>query len=877
MTRRPPPVAVWLLTRRLPARWRDFVIGDLEEEFAGRAASSAFVARVWFWWQALRCLLAPPPVRRDSALLGSRGASMMRLIVSDLRHGWRSVRRTPSFAAAVVSVLALGIGANTALFSIVNAALLRPLPFAEPDRLVRFFTRTPAGMPFDVSPGKFSGWQRQAQSFEEMAVYACCGFRDFALTGTGTARTVRATPVSAGFFEVVGATPAIGRTFRAADDTPGGEDVVVLSERFWRSQFGGDQDVIGRPLQLSGRSYTVVGVMPARASVGAWSPMESDLWMPLALTEEQRTRRQNHNLEGVARLKRGVSLRQAQAEMNAIAAEDARTYGTDPRWGAAVLPLQDTIVADSRPMLLMLMGAVGFVLLIACANVGNLLFTRALNLRRETAIRAALGAGRRRVLQQVLSEALLLAGIGGVVGLGLAHLALGQVTAWLAVHVPRAREIAVDGRVLCFAVVVSMLAGVLAGTLPAVRAGRTDLSVLLRSGGRSHSAAGLRTRRVLIVCEVALSVVLLVGAGVMVRSLLALRHVEAGFDPHDVLTMHVTLIESRYPTAAHRSAFFDEAMRRVQALPGVEAAGTVDDLPFLGGEAQPVARAGATGNPDTDSPVVQVRRITPGYLEAMRIPVLRGRDIAESDRDVLLMSVTAAKMVWGADDPLGRQARLPLMSDTIQREVIGVVGDVRQRTLSEPLTPTVYYYSRERSWDEATVVVRTSMPPDAMSRSIVAAIQSVDAEQPVEDIRTMRQVIDSRLTPQRFSALLLGAFAGMALLLASIGIYAVLSYIVRGRSREIAIRAALGARTADVLRLVLVEAMSPTLVGIVLGVCLAVVSGRALERLIYGVRPADPLTVSVVCVMLVFAAVTASVLPAFRASRLDPAEVLRAE
>jgi putative ABC transport system permease protein len=783
--------------------------------------------------------------------------------------------RTPSFAVAVVSVLALGIGANTTIFSIVNAVLLRPLPFEEPERLVRIFTRTPGGRLFELSPGKFYDWQRDAQSFEGMAMYQCCGFRELALTGTGTARTVHATAVSAGFFEVVRARPALGRVFRQEGDTPGGKHVVVLSDRFWRTEFGGNPDVIGRTVKLNDEAYTIVGVMPATASVESWTGMASDVWIPLALTDEQRADRGNHNRYGVARLNRDVDLAQAQAEMDAISARLAREFPTsDDRWGAVVIPMQEQIVGNSRTMLLMLLGAVGLVLLIACANVGNLLFTRALSRRKEIAIRSALGAGRGRVFQQLLTEALLLAGAGGALGLLLAYGTLTSAATLLAGQVPRAAEISIDGPVLLFAVGVSMLTGMLAGTLPAVRAGRSDLNDALKEGGRSDGAIGVGTRRLLIVCEVALSLVLLMGASVMIQSLLALRYGDTGFDPNNVLTMRVRLVDARYPSPVQRSSFFDAALQRIRALPGVEAAGTIDDLPLKEGSSQTLA---LEGYPPQRQPVaVQVRQITPGYLRAMRIPVLRGRDIVESDAEVLLVSADAAKLYWGADDPIGRRATLPALSKTILRQVVGIVGDVKQRNLIEATTPTVYFYTRE-PYGRATFAIRSSVPPATLAEPVVAAIRAIDPEQPVGNIRTMVQVLDGRLTSQRFSALLLGVFAGVALLLAAVGIYSVLSYIVRGRSREIGIRTALGAQRTDVFRLVIVEGMSPALVGIAAGTIAALASAKVMETLVFGVSASDPLTLAAVGATLALVALMASLVPAYRALRFDPVNVLRAE
>ena len=799
----------------------------------------------------------------------------MRAVFADLRYAFRAMSRTPSLAVAVVSVLALGIGANTAIFSIVNAVLLRPLHFEEPERLVRVFTRTPGGRRFELSPGKFYDWQRDAQSFEGMAMYQCCGFRELALTGTGTARTVRATAVSAGFFEIVRARPAFGRVFRQEEDTPGGKYVVVLGDRFWRTEFGGNPDVIGRTVKLNDEAYTIVGVMPATASFASWAATASDVWVPLALTDEQRAARGNHNRDGVARLKRDVELAQAQAEMDAISARLAREFPkSDDRWGAVVIPMQEEIVANSRTMLLMLLGAVGLVLLIACANVGNLLLTRALSRRKEIAIRLALGAARGRVFQQLLTEALLLAGTGGALGLLLAYGTLTSASTLLAGQVPRAEEISIDGRVLLFAVGMSMLTGMLAGTLPAVRAGRSDLNDALKEGGRSDGAIGVGTRRLLIVCEVALSLVLLMGAGVMVQSLLDLRHVDTGFDPNNVLTMRVRLVEARYPTPGQRSAFFETALQRIRALPGVEAAGTIDDLPFADGSSQTLALEGYA--PQRNPVAVQVRQIIPGYLRAMGIPVLRGRDILDSDAEVLLVSQDVAKLYWGADDAIGRRAILPALSKTVLRQVVGIVGDVKQRNLIEATTPTVYLYTRE-PYGKATFVIRTSVLPATLAQPAVAAVRAIDPEQPVEDIRTMVQVLDLKLTSQRFSALLLGVFAGVALLLAAVGIYSILSYIVRGRSREIGIRTALGARTADILRLVIVEGMSPALVGIAVGTIAALASARVMAALVFGVSASNPLTLAAVAATLALIALLASLVPAYRALRLDPVKVLRAD
>jgi putative ABC transport system permease protein len=877
--RQPPRAAVWLLTRRLTDEWREFVLGDLEEEFAARCGRSPARARLWFWRQAIRCTIAPPPIHRERlALEPPAGDSLMRTAFADFRYALRVMRRTPSFALAVISVLALGIGANTAIFSIVNAVLLRPLPLDEPERLVRLYHTPPQnafpGMTrFSLSAANFYDWQRAAQSFEGMAMYR---FRQFTWTGGGNARSIVAGAVGAGFFDVIRARPVLGRVFRPEEDVEASKRVVILSHGFWKRELGGAADAIGRTLRLDGEPYTIVGVMPPHVSLASWAVLARDIWVPMALSDDDRALRDNHNHSAIARLKAGVDLAQAQSDLDVISARLEREYPqANAGWGAVVVLLQDVIVGDVRMTLVMLLAAVALVLLIACANVGNLLFARALGRRKELAIRSALGAARGRVVQQLLIEALVLAAAGGALGLLLAHTTLSAAASLLVDQVPRADEISIDTRVLVFVAGVSVLTGILAGILPAVRAGRADLNDALKEGGRSDSAVGLRTRRLLIVCEVALSLMLLMGAGVMLQTVLALRNSDTGFDLNNVLTMNVALPETRYATAAQQSQFFNQALQRLRALPGIEAVGTIDTLPFQGGSVQPIVLEGRPELLPRDQPTVQVRQISPGYLRAMRIPVLRGRDVSENDVDVLLVSRGAASLLWGSDDPIGRRITLPLMSKTAYWQVIGIVGDVRQGDPGEPPAPTAYYYTREVPRNEATFVMRTALPPAALSLSAASVIRAIDPEQPVEDIRTMIEVRDATLTSQRFSALLLCLFAAVALLLASVGIYSVLSYIVRGRSREIAIRAALGARTADVLRLVVREGMAPTLIGIGAGVVGALASAGLMQRLVFGVSASDPLTLVTVAAALAFVSLLACLIPAYRASQLDPMKMLK--
>jgi putative ABC transport system permease protein len=800
----------------------------------------------------------------------------MRMLAADLRYAVRVLFRAPAFTCAVIAVLAIGIGANTAIFSIVNAVLLRPMPYEAPERLVRVFhvppqSSFPGMKQFAVSPANFFDWQHDARLFENMSLYR---FRSFTTTADNNPQMVRAGAVDARFFDVIGTRPSLGRMFLPEEDSPAHGHVAILSDGFWRRQFGGAADIVGRTMRLNGEPYTIVGVMPRRFTVTAWEIAARDIWVPIALTADQRAVRDNHNEQVVARLKPGVSVAQAQAEMDAISLRLAHDYPKENAgWGATLVLQQQDIVGNIQLSLVMLLGSVALVLLIACANVANLMFARALARRKELAIRAALGAGRARVFQQLLIESLVLAIGGGVAGLLIANASLGLGAALLADQIPRADEVSLDARVLLFVAAASIIAGLLAGGIPALRAGRTDLNEALKEGGRSDSTIGLRTRRLLVICEVALSLMLLMSAAVMSRSLLALRHVETGFDSHNLLTMEVALPFTKYGRAKFER-FFGPALERVRALPGVESAGGIDSLPSQGGSVQPVVPEGRPELSSRDQPAVAVRLITPGYLRALHIPVLRGRDVKDDDHNVLLVSRAAAKVVWGDTDPLGHRATLPL-AKTPPGEVIGIVEDVKQYQLSQPIIPTVYLFSENFPWNSLVLVMRSSGSPTALAQPATAVIHALDPEEPVQMIRTMDQVLDETLTSQRFSALLLALFAVVALLLASVGIYSVLSYIVSGRSREIGIRTVLGANRADVLRLVVIEGMTPTLIGIAAGILGALASARILAKLVFGVSASDPLTLALVATTLAQVALAASLVPAYRASRLDPLTVLR--
>jgi putative ABC transport system permease protein len=811
----------------------------------------------------------------------------MSALAQDLRHGLRLIQKAPGFAAAAVVLMALGIGANTAIFTVVNAVLLRPLPFPEPDRLVRLWHVPPAksfpGLTtFSVSPANYLDWRSQSRSFLGMAAY---GLRELSMTGGDRPEAVTAALVGSDFFRVVGVPPALGRTFTPDEDRPGGGHVVVLANAFWRRRFAADPRIVGRKLSLDGQSFVVVGVMPPTLDFPAWGATGVPLWAPLAWTETERAVRGIHDYSVIARLKPGVGLRQAQAEMDAISSRLARQYPADDQgWGATVAELPEYLVRSVRPALMILLGAVAFVLLIACANVANLTLAKSLGRQKEMAIRSALGASQGRMLGQALAESTLLALAGGALGLVVAHFGVALIVAFLSTDLPRAIEIGLDGRILAFALAVSLASGLLAGLAPALRMTRTDLNETLKAGlGRTDAdSGGHRTRGALVALEVALSLVLLVGAGLMVRSLWELRGVDPGFDPRGVLTMTVALPETRYPLPAERDAFAERVLERLRALPGVLSAAAVDSLPLTGGSTQPVVIAGRPAGLAAEQPEVAVRRASPGYLRAMRIRLERGRDVLASDRAgaaaVVLVSESMAKRFWPGEDPLGKRLTLTFAPET-SRQVVGVVADVKQHGLDAPTSPaTVYTPLPQGAWERLSLVLRTrGSRPAALAPAATAAIHEIDREESVQSVLTMEEILSDTLSQRRFSMLLLAAFAGLALVLAAVGIYSVLSYSVGRRVREIGIRMALGAEVRHVLRLIVVEGMRPTLLGMAVGLAGALALGRLLASLLYGVTASDPATLAAVSLILLAVALLASLLPAYRAARIEPIKAIGAE
>ncbi|HEV2388228.1 MAG TPA: ABC transporter permease [Candidatus Acidoferrales bacterium] len=803
--------------------------------------------------------------------------------MKDLVHGLRLLRKNPGFAAVAVIVLGLGIGANTALFSVVDAVLLRPLPYPDSSRLVRVYHVPPAkSFPgikiFSVSPANYLDWAAQNHVFEQMAIQ---GYRSFNLTGLAQPEAVPTARVSSSFFSVLRTQPMLGRAFPAEDDRAGQANAVILSYRLWKGQFAGDPKVVGRKLTLDGESYTIDGVM----GPGFRMPSDVKLWVPLGWTDKDRAVRSVHNYKVLARLKAGVDVRQAQAEMNAISARLEQRYPQDDAgWGALVMPLEEAIVGDARPALLVLLGAVAFVLLIACANVANLVLAKTLGRRKEMAIRTALGATRGRVVAQALSETVLLALGGGAAGWLLARASEAALVRALARELPRASEIRVDGWVLGFTLGISLLAGILAGLLPAWRMTKTNVNEALKQGlGKTDAdTGGERTRSVLVISEVALSLVLLAGAGLMIRSLWALDRVNPGFDPHNVLTVTISIPQAKYPQPARQSAFFNQVLARVRALPGVQAAGTIDALPLSGnGSTQPIVIEGRSAGILAEQPEVAVRLISTGYIPALRIPVLAGRDFNDGDtagrEPAILVSRLMADEFWPGKNPIGRHVTLSFTPGKV-RTVVGVVGDVKDNGLNARLPQaTIYVPMNQEPWVWLSVVLRTTAAPTSTVSAVTDAVHRVDPDEPLLDVGTMGALVADSLFQQRFAMLLLGTFAGLALLLAGVGIYSVLAYGVRRRVREISIRMALGAQVNDVLRMVLYDGMRSALVGVAIGVAGALALSRTLANLIYGVKSTDPATFIAVSALLVAVAALASVVPAYRATRVRPIQALREE
>jgi putative ABC transport system permease protein len=769
-----------------------------------------------------------------------------------------------------VITLALGIGANTAIFSVVNGVLLRPLPYKDPQRLVMVFAPKRLDQEFLISSGGFTVLRNQNQVFEQVAAFLPM-LDSSSITGDGDPEFLGGVTVSANLFTLLGVEAKYGRTFLPEEEKPGSDRVVVISHSLWRRRFGSDQKIIGRTISLNYEPYTVVGVMPPwfrfplDGILTGWSPREIDIYIPLALTPEQMNNSKPQVLPVIARLKSQVSIEQAQAEMTGVAAQLKRQYpDTNRDENIRLAPYHQQVVGRVRLALLVLLSAVGFVLLIACANVANLLLVRAAARRKEMAVRAALGAGRRRVVRQLLTENVLLAALSGLLALLVAFWGVGLLRTIIPENLPRADEIGIDGGVFGFTLLISLGAGILFGLVPAFQASRVNLSDALKEGGRGSGGSGRNhLRNLLVVSEVALALALLIGAGLMSRSFIRLMSVDPGLDPRNVLTVDIRLSRNKY-SRPQQAVFFQQLLERLRALPGIQAAGTVYPMPLSGMEenvgfeieGQPPP---APGEQRTAGP----RGVSPGYFKAQGIQLLKGRVFTESDGGdtppVVIINEALARRYWPNQDPAGRRISFDGRNgQPVWREVVGVVKSVRHMALEEEPRSEVYIPFAQYPLAFMTLVARTDGAPLGYVAAVRSQVQAVDKDQPISNVRTMEERLASAVSQRRFNLILLGVFAGLALSLAAIGIYGVMSYLVAQRTHEIGVRMALGAQTGDVLRLVIRQGMALTLAGVLIGLITAFGLTRLLRNLLFDLSATDPLTFFVTALLLALVALIIS-------------------
>lgn len=794
-------------------------------------------------------------------------------MLSDLRYAFRTLAHSPAFTAVAVIVLALGIGANTAIFSVIDAVLLRPLPYGDPQRLAMLWQRfTPevGGGRLQISPPEYVQYQARAMSIASMGASVP---NDFNLTDGDEPERVRGALVTSSTFETLGVRVLLGRWFTTADEGSGAARVAVLSYGLWQRRFVGDPRIIGRTYKSGGLPVTVVGVMPA-----SFRHMNAELWRPLGFTEQEMADRSRHFLDVVVRFKPGVTLQTAEADIRRAGAE----FGVK-RDLVFLNPLDKEIVGDVRPVLLVLGGAVTLVLLIACANVANLLLTRGAGRQRELAVRAALGAGRGRLVRQLLAESLTLSLFGAALGLLLALWAIKILTVAAPAGLPRLEEIGVDGRALAFTLGLSVVTGIAFGIAPAVHGARTDLAMALAAGG-ARSSGTVRHRRVrwaLVISELALSLMLLIGAGLLVRTVMRLYSVRPGIDASNVLTFQTVLPFTRFPDARTQIAFFDQAIERMKALPGVQAAAVVSTLPFTDQHISSSVMFRGRGRPEGGFPEVDIRSISSEFMQTMGIRLLRGRllgtqDRADAPRTVVINETMARRWYQGVD-PVGQHITFFARDTTDWREIVGVVSDVRNAGLARDAKEEIYASFAQQAVPVANVVVRTSGDPAALANGARVAMRGVDPTQPIFELRTMDAVIERTITRERFSMLVLSIFSAVAVVLAVIGTYGVVSYSVAQQSREIGIRRALGAQRRDVVALIVGQGARVTAIGLALGVAGAFWLTRVLGRLLYGVTATDPVTFTVVTALLGAIAIMATYIPARRAATVDPMQALRSD
>jgi putative ABC transport system permease protein len=801
----------------------------------------------------------------------------MNSILQDLNYSIRTLAKSPGFTAVAILTLALGIGANTAIFGVVNAVLLRPLLFQNPSRLVWSWGNCPLCDHGAVSPADFLDYRAQNRSFESYGAMAV-GDALFNLTGNDKPIQIKGSMVTAGFFDALGIHPRYGRVFKESDEKTTDPEAVILSHHLWQDRFGGDPSAIGKSVTLDGKSRTVVGVLATDIPLLS----EADLWFPAPFLNQGMQSRRSHFLRPIGLLKPCVTIFQAQSELDAIAASLAAQFPvTNTGWSVKLDPLQNVLIGNVRPAFMVLIGAVSLVLLIACANIASLLFARNTARRREIAIRIALGAGRSRLLRQLLTESLVLALAGGVAGIFLANAAVELLKQLGPQSLPRLDEVNVSGTVLTFTFVTTILTAILFGLGPALKASRRDLTESLKEGGASgDSRSKHRAHNALVVAEVALSVVVLIASGLLLNSFWRLMRVHLGFDPANVLTAEVSLVAPRYDDAPRRESFFHDLQDRLQSAPAVKSAGFISELP-LSGEANDTfftitehPPADPNDNADAD-----FRNIDGDYFGAMRIPLLAGRTFDRQDsaefRNVVIVNEPFVKKFFPNEDPIGKHLKMfEGKPEFVTREIVGVVGGNKHFALQESLRPEMF---KPGSFSRMNIVVRSAGDPAMLTTAVRQAVSRIDPDEATSTFRTMDDVIALSASGDRFNTLLLGAFAAIALLLTAAGIFGVLSYLVTQRTREMGLRMALGAQPRDVLRVIVGHGMRLVLVGLCIGVAAALVVTRWMSSVLFDVKPSDPLTFAAVAVLLTAVAFLASYIPARRAMRVDPMVALRYE
>ena len=886
----------WLniLSTRLRALFgRESIIHDIDEEMRLHVEMEAEAN--------VRAGMTPEEARRAALLaFGNvgivrdaaydiRGGGAMETLWQDLKFGARSLRKNPGFTLVAVLTLALGIGACTAIFSVVNAVLLRSLPFEEPDRLVLVRENLPKlyGPSVNLSGAEFLDYKESNNVFSQTA-----GFTDFKvnLTGAGEPQRVQAARVSASFFPTLGVAPALGRSFSVEEDQPGRNDVVVLSNAIWRSQFGGDTSIVGKTVRMDERPYTVVGVMPPSFEFPYRDELmdaEAELWVPLALTDkEKQGRADSFDFRFIGRLKPNVTLAQAEADIETIAAQMREqhpdVYRGNLEMTASVVPLKQKIVGNVRPLLLILLGAVSLVLLISCANVANLLLARAAARQKEIAIRSVLGAGSLRLVRQLLTESLMLSLVAGAFGLLFAVWAIAFVMRFGPHDVPRLQDVSLDTRALVFTLVASLLTGLLFGIAPAIYGARMNLNDALKqtTGRTSGGREGQRLRGLLVVFETAAAVVLLVAAGLLVNSFVRLIRVQPGFDPVGVIVARTALPATRYPKEEQNKAVYRQILARLAATPGVQSAGVATYLPLAGdwGIGFRVEGAGEDEFHSADGTWV-----SNDYLRTMGIQLLKGRGFTDDDREdttpVIMVNETLARTYFLEGDAVGKRLQWGGWNGGQWLTIVGVVGDVKVSALDAETRPMIYMpiFQIPRARPNVIFVARTDASPSALAASVRDAIRSVDRELPAYDIRTMNDVVAESVARRRFSTVLLSVFGATALLLAAVGVFGVMSYTVTQRHHEIGIRMALGAQTGDVLKLVIWQGLRLTLAGVALGMGGAFLLTRVLASLLFDISATDPVTFTSVVLLLIFVALLACYVPARRAAKVDPMVALRYE